>query len=303
MRSSAEWGRHTAVTSIVEPRTVRFRSIDLLIGPGVFTPQPETEVVVEAVVDELRTLDRPVVVDLCTGSGTIAFSVAAEVAGAVVHAVEADPVAARWARANAERLGLPVKVVNGDAGDALRELDGTVDVVVSNPPYVAEHELDDVDPEVRDKDPHFALLAGPDGLDVVRLVEQTAWRLLRPGGLVVVEHSDRQGVTAPRVFGRWADVRDFPDQEGRDRFLTARRRLAPPERGRIRPMDDTDAPDTAMATGNDEGTPGEQVPQTPPDASSATASAETLTAVEQDAPLRVRVEDAPDPDTPVFREP
>ena len=211
------------MTSIADPRTVRFRGIDLVVGPGVFTPQPETEVVVEAVVHELRTLQHPLVVDLCTGSGTIAFSVAAEVPGATVHAVEADLVAAGWARANGERLGLPVSVLHGDAGEALHELDGTVDVVVSNPPYVAEHELDDVDPEVRDKDPHFALLAGSDGLDVVRLVEQTAWRLLRPGGLVVVEHSDRQGSTAPQVFDRWREVRDFRDQEGRDRFLTARR--------------------------------------------------------------------------------
>ncbi len=204
--------------------TARFRGIDLLVGPGVFTPQPETSCVVDAVVAGLAGLDRPVVVDLCSGSGTIPLAVAHEVPGARVHAVEADRDAFGWLERNRDALGLGVEVHLGSAEDALPGLDGSVDLVVSNPPYVAEHELPAVDPEVRDHDPLRALVAGADGLDVVRMVERTAWRLLRPGGLVVVEHSDRQGRTAPAVFApRWRDVADHVDHDGLDRYVTARR--------------------------------------------------------------------------------
>jgi release factor glutamine methyltransferase len=203
-----------------------FRHIELMVGPGVFVPRPETEVVVEAALDVLRGLpetdEPPLVVDLCTGSGTIAFSLASEFPRAVVHAVELDPGALKWTRRNADRLGLPVTLHLGDAEHALPELDGQLALVVSNPPYVAEHEVDGVDPEVRDHDPEVSLVAGTDGLDVVRAVEAAAWRLLRPGGSVIVEHSDRQGTSAPAVFAeRWLDVRDHQDLTGRDRFVTA----------------------------------------------------------------------------------
>jgi release factor glutamine methyltransferase len=164
-------------------------------------------------------------VDLCTGSGTIALSLADEVEGSVVHAVELDPVAAEWTRRNAERLGTGVQVHVGSVEGCLPELDGTVDLVASNPPYVALHEAHLSDPEVIDHDPGVALFAGEDGLDVIRLVEQAARRLLKPGGLVVVEHSDRQGRTAPEVFeqaGGWTEVEDHQDLTGRDRFVTAR---------------------------------------------------------------------------------
>jgi release factor glutamine methyltransferase len=205
--------------------TAGFRHIELMVGPGVFVPRPETEVVVESALEFLRTLpedSRPTLVDLCTGSGTIAFSLAHEFPRAVVHAVELDPGALEWTRRNADRLDLPVQLHLGDAEHALPDLDGLLDLVVSNPPYVAEHEVDDVDPEVRDHDPEVSLVAGADGLDVVRAVEGAAWRLLRPGGSVVVEHSDRQGESAPAVFAdRWLDVQDHRDLTGRDRFVTA----------------------------------------------------------------------------------
>jgi release factor glutamine methyltransferase len=203
-----------------------FRHIELMVGPGVFVPRPETEVVVEAALDVLRGLpetdEPPLVVDLCTGSGTIAFSLASEFPRAVVHAVELDPGALEWTRRNADRLGLPVTLHLGDAEHALPDFDGRLALVVSNPPYVAEHEVGAVDPEVRDHDPEVSLVAGADGLDVVRAVESAAWRLLRPGGTVVVEHSDRQGASAPAVFAeRWLDVADHRDLTGRDRFVTA----------------------------------------------------------------------------------
>ena len=203
-----------------------FRHIELLVGPGVFVPRPETESVVQWALDALAGVPAPLVVDLCTGSGTIALSLADELpAGAVVHAVERDPGAHAWLLKNIAATGLPVHAHLGDAADALPDLDGSLDLVASNPPYVAEHERGDVDPEVVDHDPEIALFAGDDGLDVVRIVESAARRLLRPGGLLVVEHSDRQGRSAPALFEAlgWEEVADHRDLAGRDRFVTARK--------------------------------------------------------------------------------
>ena len=211
--------------------SVGFRYIELEVGPGVFVPRPETESVVQWAVDAARAegWTSPVMVDLCTGSGTIAFALANEVPGAVVHGVERDPGALAWTRRNAENRvkagDPPVTLHLGSAQDALPELDGTVDLVASNPPYVATTEAHIPDPEVLDHDPGIALWAGEDGLDVVRLVEQAARRLLRPGGLLVVEHSDRQGETCPALLrdaGGWAEVTDHRDLAGRDRYTTAR---------------------------------------------------------------------------------
>ena len=211
--------------------TVGFRHIVLEVGPGVFVPRPETESVVQWAVDAVRAQGwtAPLCVDLCTGSGTIAFALANEIPGATVHAVERDPDALAWTRRNAAlrvAAGDPeVHLHLGSAEDALPGLDGTLDLVISNPPYVATTEAHIPDPEVVDHDPGIALWAGEDGLDVVRLVEQAARRLLQPGGLVVVEHSDRQGRTAPEVFtssGGWTEVADHRDLAGRDRFVTAR---------------------------------------------------------------------------------
>lgn len=205
-----------------------FRHLTLAVGPGVFVPRPETELVAEAAVDEARRRPRPVVVDLGTGSGAIALSVEDEVPGARVHAVEADPGAYAWAVRNCEGSGVQLRP--GDMAGAFPELDGTVDVVVSNPPYIPVGALVR-DPEVAAHDPASALWSGPDGLDAVRVVERVAARLLRAGGLVVVEHADLQGESAPAVFvatGRWHEVRDHRDLAGRDRYLTARRLPATP---------------------------------------------------------------------------
>jgi release factor glutamine methyltransferase len=198
-----------------------FRHLSLQVGAGVFVPRPETEVVVDAVIAAARRLARPRVVDLCTGSGAIALAVATEVPGSRVHAVELDPAAHAWAARNC--AGSAVELRQGDMAAAFPELDGAVDVVVSNPPYIPVDALIR-DPEVATHDPAVALWSGADGLDAIRVVEQVAARLLRPGGLVVVEHSDLQGATAPAVFAdgsRWQDVADHRDLAGRDRYLTA----------------------------------------------------------------------------------
>ncbi len=209
-----------------------FRHLELAVGPGVFVPRPETELVAQAAIDELvelSELGRPgLAVDLCAGSGAIAVALASEVPGTRVVAVELDPVAHSYAIRNVTALGLSgsVEVVLGDAATALSGLDGTVDVVVSNPPYVPLTQAPRLDPEVREHDPPVAVFGGPDGLDGPRTVVGAARRLLRPGGLLVVEHDDTHGEAAPALVAdrvEWAQPTDHADLAGRPRFLTVRR--------------------------------------------------------------------------------
>ena len=200
-----------------------FRRLELSVGPGVFVPRPETEVLVEWVLPRLAP--GALLVDLCSGSGAVALAVADEAPGTVVHAVEREEHALAWAARNVAATGLPVTLHRGDVTDPtmLAELAGTVDVVTANPPYIPLGA--GVEREVAEHDPPAALWGGPDGLDVVRAVERAAYRLLRLGGVVAVEHADRQGESVPAVFGpRWAEVADHPDLVGRPRFSTARRR-------------------------------------------------------------------------------
>ena len=201
-----------------------FRHVELKVGPGVFLPRPETELLAGWAIERAKDVGpRAVVVDLCCGSGAIALSVADEVADAEVHAVELDPAAHAWAERNL--LGSGVVLRLGDMADALPELDGGVDVVVCNPPYIPLEAWASVAPEARDHDPALALWSGEDGLDAIRVLESTAARLLRPGGWVGTEHADVQGESAARVFldsGRWTEVRDHSDLAGRARYLTAR---------------------------------------------------------------------------------
>jgi release factor glutamine methyltransferase len=202
-----------------------FRHLELAVGPGVFVPRPETEQLAGWALERLECIAEPVVVDLGSGSGALALAIAQEHPGARVHAVEKDPVAIEWTRANA--VGSAVDVLAGDMTDPglLRELDGGVDVVVSNPPYVPEGA--GLPREVADHDPPLALWGGPDGLDVVRGLLDTAARLLRPGGWLGIEHADQQGHALPALVGAhgcWDDVEDHPDLAGRPRYTTACRR-------------------------------------------------------------------------------
>jgi release factor glutamine methyltransferase len=200
-----------------------FRYVTLRVGPGVFTPRPETEEVAGWAVDRALELDAPVVVDLCTGSGAIAASIAYEVPRARVHAVELDPAAHAWAERNLADTTVDLRL--GDMADAFPELDGTVDVIACNPPYIPLEAFESVAPEARDHDPSLALWSGEDGLDAMRVLERSAARLLRPGGEVAAEHADVQGESAVAVFtgsGRWSEVRDHRDLAGRSRFVTAR---------------------------------------------------------------------------------
>lgn len=214
-----------------------FRRLDLAVGPGVFVPRPETELLVDEVLAHLTRAGlttgsapaapgtpaaRPVLVDLCTGSAAIALSLAVEVPGARVHAVEVSAAALAWAAGNVAACaqavgdaGSELLLLSADAtavaepGGELAGLAGMVDVVVTNPPYVPDGAVPR-EPEVRDHDPHLALFGGPDGLDVIRPLARQAALLLRPGGLLLVEHADQQGEEAGPL-GVPGLLRSLPD--------------------------------------------------------------------------------------------
>jgi release factor glutamine methyltransferase len=204
-----------------------FRSLELAVGPGVFVPRPETEQVAQFAIDALRAVPsaEPVAVDLGTGSGAIALALATEVPHARVFAVENSPEAFIWARRNIDATGAAnVRPVFIDLADALPELDGTVDVVVSNPPYVPDEAIPR-DPEVRLHDPRAALYGGPDGLDVVRVISGVARRLLHPGGTLVLEHGELQGAEIRELLTAdgWRAAATHRDLTTRDRATTALR--------------------------------------------------------------------------------
>ncbi len=210
-----------------------FRHLRLLSAPGTFVVRPETEVVAGVAIEEAARLvakgGEPVVVDLCTGSGAIALAVATEVPAAWVHAVELSERAVGTARSNvaaAGPLAHPLDLRRGDAATAFADLAGAVDVVVSNPPYIPPDAVPQ-DPEVRDHDPDLALYGGgADGLDVPRAVVATAARLLRPGGLLVMEHAEVQAAAvrdAVAATGAFGPATTSVDLTGRDRMVTARR--------------------------------------------------------------------------------
>ena len=199
-----------------------FRTVELQVGPGVFIPRPETEVMTGWALDQVAGTERPVGVELCTGSGAIAKAIAAEHPGARVHTIELDPVAAEWAERNLVGTGVDLRV--GDMAEAFPELDGTVDLVISNPPYIPLEAWESVEAQVRDHDPELALFSGEDGLDAMRVVAAVAARLLRPGGVVCAEHAEVQVESAPQVFvdaGVFGRVRDHGDLAGRPRFVSA----------------------------------------------------------------------------------
>jgi release factor glutamine methyltransferase len=202
-----------------------FRQLELAVGPGVFVPRPETEFVAQFAIDALRATasPRPIGVDLGTGSGAIALAMATEVPHAQVFGVEVSPRAFVWTKQNFREAAADNAIaIFVNLADALRELDGTVDVVISNPPYIPVGAVPR-DPEVRLFDPEIALYGGEDGLDVVRQVSTTARRLLHPGGLLVLEHGELQAaqIAALLVSDGWTAVAHHRDLLGRDRATTA----------------------------------------------------------------------------------
>lgn len=203
--------------------TAAFGPVHLHVGPGVFIPRPETESLLEWAL--AQALPRyAAIIDLCTGSGALAIALAAALPEARVTAVDDDESALDYARRNAEGTG--VRLVRGDATDPalLPELDGTVDLVVANPPYIPAGAV--LDPEVAGHDPAHALFGGADGMAVIAPVARRAARWLRPGGLLAIEHDDTTSAATVEIItgtAAFADVIGRRDLTGRPRFVTARR--------------------------------------------------------------------------------
>jgi release factor glutamine methyltransferase len=222
-RAAREPLQHLLGTAVLGPVTVA-------VGPGVFTPRPETELLLEWGLKAIADVTSPLVVDLCTGSGALALAVAVSRPDAAVHAVEADPGALSWAARNiaahADTGGTPVVLHAGDVRwpDLLPELETRVDLVLCNPPYVPDGTP--VPPEVADFDPPGAVFGGPDGLEIIRAVVAASAALLRHGGGLAIEHDDTHADAVPALLRRrrvLTDVQEHTDLAGRPRFASARR--------------------------------------------------------------------------------
>lgn len=207
--------------------TASFRYLELLVGPGVFVPRPETETVAQLAIDRMRTVldagkSQVRAVDLGTGSGAIAAALASEVPEAEVSAVELSPLALAWARRNLDPLG--VRLLHADLRTALADEDGTFDVVVSNPPYVPADAVPN-EPEAAEHDPAMALYGGgQDGLELPLAAARTAARLLRPEGYFVMEHAEVQAERIAALLSAepcWRDVASHTDLNGRPRATSA----------------------------------------------------------------------------------
>lgn len=203
-----------------------FRNLALQVSPGVFIPRPETESVAELAIQALRMVPgEPIAVDLCTGSGAIAISLATEVPQARVYAWELNPDSEKLLRQNIEANGGVVELVMADiASDhpLFTELAGSVDVVISNPPYIPTWAIPR-DIEVQLHDPDLALYGGEDGMDIMKVVSQRALQLLKPGGFLVVEHAESQAKIVADLFQAdgWRQIRSHQDLTARDRTTTA----------------------------------------------------------------------------------
>ena len=210
--------------------TAYFRYLDLRVGPGVFIPRPETELLAQVGVDALNQSTNKLAVELCAGSGAIAISLATEVAGATVYAVEKSADAFGWLEKNANDYsdviasqGSTLKIIHGDATvlGELSHLTSQVEVVLTNPPYIPDAMVPK-EPEVRDHDPHIALFGGHDGFDIARGVVDVAHQLLVPGGVFGMEHADVQGESVKDLLLGWDDVIDHQDYNQLPRYVTAR---------------------------------------------------------------------------------
>ena len=202
-----------------------FRQLELKVGRGVFIPRPETESVAQLAIDSLRadSSPEPIAVDLGTGSGAIALSMHTEVAQARVYAVEKSADAYQYTRQNFDRY--PGAVLQlGELADSFNQLNGSVSVVVSNPPYIPS-DMIPIDPEVHLYDPELALYGGADGMQVIRQVSIAAMRLLKPGGVLIVEHADSQSAQVCELLlaDGWTSIVAHKDLTGRDRSVSATR--------------------------------------------------------------------------------
>lgn len=202
-----------------------FWRADFLVSPAVLIPRPETEHLIEAVLDLVQRLalgPRLKIVDVGTGSGAIAISLARELPQAEVYAVDLSPAAIEVARINAERLGASVHFIHSNVLDGVVR-DASFDFVVSNPPYIGTDEADEVHAVVKGYEPHMALFAGERGLDVIRRLIPQAHQALRPGGWLLTEIGYSQSQTVLDLLGTWHDVHSVPDLAGIPRIIVAKK--------------------------------------------------------------------------------
>ncbi len=195
-----------------------FGPVELLVDDRVLIPRPETEGIFELACKMVRTPE--VIVDLCTGSGALALALKHEFPAAAVFATDISPEAVEVAYSNRYRTGLQIYLAEGDLFDPLpTAILGTVDLIVANPPYVSDVEFSGLPRDVQ-REPRVALVSGPTGLEVVQRIGASAATWLRPGGVVICEIGERQGVSASVSF------HDLPavvrqDMTGRDRYIVA----------------------------------------------------------------------------------
>jgi release factor glutamine methyltransferase len=202
-----------------------FRHLELHVGPGVFIPRPETEQLVGMALEKIESLEKPLVIDMCSGSGAIAISIATELSGADVYSVELSKQAFDFLSRNYQKYGLDIKgASNEDLTTAFDELAGRVDLVISNPPYIPDAAVP-IDLEVQLHEPKLALYGGQDGLDVIRSISERALFLLKPSGLLVLEHADSQAQAISELLlsQGWQEVVSSQDLAGKDRMISARK--------------------------------------------------------------------------------
>ncbi len=200
-----------------------FWGLDLIVSPSVLIPRPETENVVETALELAKRIDRPLIIDIGTGSGAIALALANEIPRAEVHAVDISPDALEVARVNAARLEL-IGRLSFHCTDLLTGFpDDLADIIVSNPPYVGETEADQVQAQVKAFEPHIAVFGGNVGTEIIGKLIEHAHRVLKAGGWLLIEIGYTQSAKVEELLKGWADVHFVPDLQGIPRVAVARK--------------------------------------------------------------------------------
>ena len=202
--------------------TAPFRHLDIQVGPGVLVPRPESELLVEAVLQHIKNLPQPVsVVDLGAGSGALSLAIATEAPASRVIAVEKSPEALVWLKKNVSHIAENVRVVEGDVADVLPGI--KCDVVIANPPYIPQRQK--LPRDVEAFEPHVALFGGPTGLEIPHMFIEAAARLLKPQGVFVIEHGEDQAEEIAKLLDvDFSEVASHDDLVGRPRWSSAVRR-------------------------------------------------------------------------------
>lgn len=199
-----------------------FMSLLFIVSPDVLIPRPDTELLVETVLNLAGQEEIQRICDVGTGSGAIAVSLAASLRSANVYAVDISAPALAIARQNADRHQVQVDFRNGDLLEPMQG-EAPLDVIVANLPYVTSRQIQELDPGVKDYEPHLALLASGDGLDIYRRMIPQAFQCLRPGGYLLIEIDPRQSEASQQMLQEFTGVRIFQDGAGRERLVLGRR--------------------------------------------------------------------------------